>query len=92
MLVLSETPIGFVVFKLGNDYKLDSKDLWKEFETPEKANKAYVFFVACITLMLTAGQAQGRGHPALHLHCLCCRGPCCHPGRTSDRGSREVYR
>ncbi|EJT50246.1 pre-rRNA processing protein, Nop58p [Trichosporon asahii var. asahii CBS 2479] len=40
MLVLSETPIGFVVFKLGNDYKLDSKDLWKEFETPEKANKA----------------------------------------------------
>lgn len=42
MLVLSETPIGFVVFKLGNDYKLDSKDLWKEFETPEKANKACV--------------------------------------------------
>ncbi|WOO84915.1 Nucleolar protein 58 [Vanrija pseudolonga] len=40
MLVLSETPIGFVVFKLGNDYKLDNKDLWKEFETPEKANKA----------------------------------------------------
>lgn len=40
MLVLTETPIGFVVFKLGNDYKLDNKDLWKEFETAEKANKA----------------------------------------------------
>lgn len=42
MLVLTETPIGFAVFKLGNDYKLDNKDLWKEFETPEKANKACV--------------------------------------------------
>ncbi|KAL7421290.1 Nucleolar protein 58 [Cryptotrichosporon argae] len=40
MLVLTETAIGFVVFKLGSDYKLDNKDLWKEFETPEKANKA----------------------------------------------------
>ncbi|CAK9781716.1 putative pre-rRNA processing protein [Cutaneotrichosporon oleaginosum] len=40
MLVLTETPIGFAVFKLGNDYKLDNKDLWKEFESPEKANKA----------------------------------------------------
>ncbi|BEI92679.1 uncharacterized protein CcaverHIS019_0503070 [Cutaneotrichosporon cavernicola] len=40
MLVLTETPIGFAVFKLGNDYKLDNKDLWKEFETPEKAGKA----------------------------------------------------
>ncbi|GMK55867.1 hypothetical protein CspeluHIS016_0209230 [Cutaneotrichosporon spelunceum] len=40
MLVLTETPIGFAVFKLGNDYKLDNKDLWKEFETAEKAGKA----------------------------------------------------
>jgi len=40
MLVLAETAIGFVVFKLSNDAKLDNKDLWKEFETPEKANKA----------------------------------------------------
>ncbi|WWC73005.1 nucleolar protein 58 [Kwoniella pini CBS 10737] len=40
MLVLAETSIGFVVFKLSNDAKIDSKDLWKEFETPEGANKA----------------------------------------------------
>ncbi|KAK4685504.1 nucleolar protein 58, partial [Tremellales sp. Uapishka_1] len=40
MLVLAETAIGFVVFKLSNDAKLDSKDLYKEFETPELANKA----------------------------------------------------
>lgn len=42
MLVLTETAIGFVVFKLSSDAKLDNKDLWKEFETPEGANKAYV--------------------------------------------------
>ncbi|KAK1922601.1 putative pre-rRNA processing protein [Papiliotrema laurentii] len=40
MLVLAETAIGFVVFKLSSDAKIDSKDLWKEFETPEGANKA----------------------------------------------------
>ncbi|WRT69164.1 nucleolar protein 58 [Kwoniella shivajii] len=40
MLVLTETSIGFVVFKLSSDAKIDSKDLWKEFETPEGANKA----------------------------------------------------
>ncbi|WVW79463.1 nucleolar protein 58 [Kwoniella bestiolae CBS 10118] len=40
MLVLAETSVGFVVFKLSNDAKIDSKDLWKEFETPEGANKA----------------------------------------------------
>ncbi|WWC91106.1 nucleolar protein 58 [Kwoniella dendrophila CBS 6074] len=40
MLVLTETSVGFVVFKLSSDAKIDSKDLWKEFETPEGANKA----------------------------------------------------
>lgn len=43
MLVLTETSVGFVVFKLSSDAKIDNKDLWKEFETPEGANKAYVF-------------------------------------------------
>ncbi len=42
MLVLAETAIGFVVFKLSSDAKLSNKDLWKELETPEGANKAYV--------------------------------------------------
>lgn len=42
MLVLAETAIGFVVFKLTSDAKIDSKDLWKEFETPESANKTCV--------------------------------------------------
>jgi nucleolar protein 58 len=42
MLVLAETAIGFVVFKLSSDAKVDSKELWKEFESPELANKALV--------------------------------------------------
>ena len=39
MLVLAETAIGFVVFKLSSDAKLDNKELWREFESPEGANK-----------------------------------------------------
>ena len=39
MLVLYETSLGYCLFKLTDDAKLESDDLWKEFETPEKANK-----------------------------------------------------
>ncbi|KAI0771521.1 Nop-domain-containing protein [Trametes elegans] len=39
MLVLYETSLGYCLFKLTDDAKLESEDLWKEFETPEKANK-----------------------------------------------------
>ena len=42
MLVLAETAIGFVVFKLSSSAQLSNKDLWKEFETPEGANKASI--------------------------------------------------
>ncbi|EJU06454.1 Nop domain-containing protein [Dacryopinax primogenitus] len=45
MLVLFETSLGFCLFKLNNDAKLDQPDLWKEFETPEKAN-AFLRFKA----------------------------------------------
>ncbi|KAJ1660795.1 Nucleolar protein 58 [Dispira simplex] len=39
MLVLYETPAGFALFKLLDDAKLaNPDDLWKSFETPEKAN------------------------------------------------------
>lgn len=45
MLVLYETAAGYALFKLVNDAKLEkSDDLWKDFETAEKANKAYVFY------------------------------------------------
>lgn len=43
MLILYETAAGYALFKLVNDSKLEkSDDLWKDFETAEKANAAYV--------------------------------------------------
>ncbi|KAF8338966.1 uncharacterized protein EI90DRAFT_3118027 [Cantharellus anzutake] len=39
MLVLFETPLGFCLFKF-NEGKFSSTDIWKEFETPERANAA----------------------------------------------------
>ncbi|KAJ9106223.1 Nucleolar protein 58 [Naganishia friedmannii] len=40
MLVLAETSVGFCIFKLNDQAKLESKDLWKQFETPEAATSA----------------------------------------------------
>ena len=42
MLVLYETAMGYCLFKLSDSKKLDSVDLYKEFETPEKANRLCV--------------------------------------------------
>ncbi|KAJ7638388.1 hypothetical protein FB45DRAFT_976588 [Roridomyces roridus] len=39
MLVLYETSLGYCLFKVGDASKLESDDLWKEFETAEKASK-----------------------------------------------------
>ncbi|XP_063788661.1 nucleolar protein 58 [Pseudophryne corroboree] len=40
MLVLFETAAGYAIFKVLNESKLQEVDsIWKEFETPEKANK-----------------------------------------------------
>ncbi|XP_073708163.1 nucleolar protein 58 [Garra rufa] len=40
MLVLFETAAGYAIFKVLDENKLQQVDsLWKEFETPEKANK-----------------------------------------------------
>ncbi|KAJ3536402.1 hypothetical protein NMY22_g6051 [Coprinellus aureogranulatus] len=39
MLVLYETALGYCLFKVSNEAKLESADLYKEFETPEKASK-----------------------------------------------------
>lgn len=70
MLVLAETAIGFVVFKLSSDAKLDNKDLWKAFETPEGANKAYVFLASPHhpVLMALSVQPKSPGHTAIHFH------------------------
>ncbi|KAG0698854.1 hypothetical protein DFH29DRAFT_79880 [Suillus ampliporus] len=39
MLVLYETAMGYCLFKLTDSAKLESADLYKSFETPEKATK-----------------------------------------------------
>ncbi|KAF4574548.1 NOP5/NOP56 family protein [Pleurotus pulmonarius] len=39
MLVLYETAMGYCLFKVADSSKLESEDLWEEFETPEKASK-----------------------------------------------------
>ena len=39
MLVLYETALGYCLFKVSNEAKLESADLYKEFETSEKASK-----------------------------------------------------
>ncbi|KAJ7367829.1 Nop-domain-containing protein [Mycena albidolilacea] len=39
MLVLYETAMGYCLFKVGDPAKVESDDLWKEFESPEKASK-----------------------------------------------------
>jgi len=44
MLVLFETAAGYALFKVLKEDKLEEPDeLWKEFETPEAAKKAFVF-------------------------------------------------
>jgi nucleolar protein 58 len=43
MLVLFETAAGYALFKLVDDGKLSKPEsIYQEFETSEKANKAYV--------------------------------------------------
>lgn len=43
MLVLFETAAGYALFKVLDESKIEEADnVWKEFETPEKANKALV--------------------------------------------------
>ena len=38
MLVLYETAMGFALFKLTDSAKLTDPNLYKEFDTPERAN------------------------------------------------------
>lgn len=43
MLVLYETAMGYCLFKVTDTAKIESADLYQEFNTPEKASKLYVF-------------------------------------------------
>jgi nucleolar protein 58 len=42
MLVLYETAMGYCLFKVTDTAKIESADLWREFESPEKASRLYV--------------------------------------------------
>lgn len=43
MLVLYETAAGYALFKLVDDGKMEKpEEIYKDFETTEKANQAYV--------------------------------------------------
>jgi len=42
MLVLYETAMGYCLFKMSDSARLEEADLYKEFETPERANKLCV--------------------------------------------------
>jgi hypothetical protein len=44
MLVLYETALGYCLFKVSDTAKIESADLWKEFESEERANKLYVSY------------------------------------------------
>ena len=39
MLVLYETSLGYCLFKLTDAAKAESADVWREFESPEKASR-----------------------------------------------------
>ncbi|GAB1285012.1 Nucleolar protein 58 [Apodemus speciosus] len=68
MLVLFETSVGYAIFKVLNEKKLQEVDsLWKEFETPEKANKIGFLFVALADLAICRPGWPGTQKTA----CLC---------------------
>jgi len=49
MLVLFETAAGFALFKVLDEGKLkNTDDLYKDFETPSKAGKVYVWNIVLI--------------------------------------------
>jgi nucleolar protein 58 len=50
MLVLYETAMGYCLFKISDNAQLEEADLYKEFETPERANKLCVASVLHIAL------------------------------------------
>ncbi|KAL4635817.1 nucleolar protein 58-like isoform X1 [Arapaima gigas] len=53
MLVLFETAAGYAIFKVLDEKKLQEVDsLWKEFQTPEKANKISSFLCAAATALV----------------------------------------
>jgi NOP5NT (NUC127) domain-containing protein len=83
MLVLCETAMGFALFKLTDTAKLTDPSLYKEFETPERANELCVppkyfftirdilFSFTCWTLFSHRMQAEIEIVAPIHVDCDC---------------------
>jgi NOP5NT (NUC127) domain len=95
MLVLYETSLGFCLFKLTDAAKLQSADLWEEFQSPVKANKLYVLprvhssyrlDIMCVLLQKTKIEVV----TSLHLHSNRCRGNNRDPGRKNGKRFEKI--
>ena len=95
MLVLYETAMGYCLFKLTDAAKLDSADLYKEFETPERANKLYVHlpFVypsTVLTRCFLYFKIETEGITPFHVDSYCCRGLDIYSGGKAGEGVEKV--
>jgi hypothetical protein len=72
MLVLYETALGYCLFKVTDSAKIESADLWKEFESPEKASKLYLFYFTKETDQKHASclpsQIKVESDPSIHIN------------------------
>ena len=76
MLVLYETALGYCLFKVTDSVKIESADLWKEFETPEKASQLYISFSSAVTKMelikTRHSQIKVESNPPVHINSRRC--------------------
>lgn len=82
MLVLYETAMGYCLFKLTDSAKLESADLYKSFETPEKASKLYVPNVRILDVIDIRWivKVEAEGAPPFYVDGKCSRRSDCRAG------------
>lgn len=95
MLVLYETALGFCLFKVSDSAKLENADLWKEFESPEKANKLYVCFELhrmedVDFVIYDLNKPQTKSVTSVHIHCDCRRRHHCPSRRKARKGVKAI--
>lgn len=83
MLVLYETAMGYCLFKLSDSAKLESADLYKSFETPEKATKLYVQDVRVLdtTQPGLMDKVEAKSTSPFYVYCERSRRSYCRAGR-----------
>lgn len=97
MLVLYETALGFCLFKLTDSAKLESADLWEEFESPEKANKLYVCIrTSCFVgseltfFSFVFGKVEASRFASIYVHCDGRRRNHRDSGRKNREGPKKI--